>query len=97
MINAILIHEKDNVVTAKETISSGSVAVFQHQGETVSVPVTENIPKFHKLALVDIQVDDPVYKYGHLIGQATRTIYQGQHVHDHNIVSPAKRNISGTT
>ena len=95
-INAILLHEKDNVATAKETLSSGSIAVFEKQGETFNVPVEENIPKFHKLALVDIQTDDPVYKYGQLIGRATRTIYKGQHVHDHNVASPKKDHYSGT-
>ena len=89
-INAVLIHKDDNVVTVKETLSSGSEAVFQKNGETISVTVTEDIPKFHKLALTDIPVDQLVYKYGELIGQATKTIYKGQHVHDHNIISPKK-------
>ncbi len=87
-INTILIHGNDNVVTATESMQAGSVARYQKDGETVEIIVTEEIPKFHKIAVVDIQESNPVYKYGQLIGEAIRTIPKGSHVHDHNIASP---------
>lgn len=90
-INAILIHTNDNVITATESLQPGSVARYQSDREIVEITVTEEIPKFHKIALADIQESDPVYKYGQLIGEALKTIRKGSHVHDHNIASPKRK------
>ena len=87
-IDAILIDDKDNVVTAIKVLKPGSTARFEKDGEIVTVKVTEEIPKYHKIALEDIQLSKPVYKYGELIGQAIKAIKIGNHVHDHNIKSP---------
>jgi hypothetical protein len=89
-INAILIHNNDNVVTAIESLQTGSVARYQDDQETVEITVTQEIPKFHKIAVVDIPEFEPVYKYGQLIGEAIKTISKGSHVHDHNIASPKR-------
>ena len=89
-INAILIHNNDNVITALESLQSGSVARYQDDRELVEIVITEEIPKFHKIAVVDIQESEPVYKYGQLIGEAITTISKGSHVHDHNIASPKR-------
>jgi len=89
-INAILIDGKDNVVTAIKALPAGKLARFEKGGEMVTVTVTDEIPKFHKIALEDIPVSKPVYKYGELIGKAIKPIKTGNHVHDHNIRSPQK-------
>ena len=89
-INAILIHNNDNVITAIESLQTGSVARYQDDREIVEIVITEEIPKFHKIAVVDIQESKPVYKYGQLIGEAIKTISKGSHVHDHNIASPKR-------
>ncbi len=89
-INAILIHNNDNVITAIESLQAGSVARYQDEREIVEIVITEEIPKFHKIAVVDIQESKPVYKYGQLIGEAIKTISKGSHVHDHNIASPKR-------
>jgi hypothetical protein len=89
-INAILIDEKDNVITATESLQAGSVATYQRARERKKIILTEAIPKFHKIALIDIKEKQPVFKYGQLIGETTRTISKGSHVHDHNITSPKK-------
>lgn len=90
-INAILIHENDNVITGKETLSVGSVASYQKNGQVLDITVTEEIPQYHKIALADVQISEPVYKYGQLIGEAIKTIKKGSHVHDHNIMSPIRK------
>ena len=87
-INAILIHGDDNVVTATESLQVGSVAMYQKDRDIVELTVTEEIPKFHKIAVIDIQESQPVFKYGQLIGEAIKNIHKGSHVHDHNIASP---------
>lgn len=89
-INAILIHSNDNVITATEFLQTDSVARYQSDREIAEITVTEEIPKFHKIAVVDIRESEPVYKYGQLIGEATKTISKGSHVHDHNIASPRR-------
>ena len=87
-INAILIHGDDNVVTVTESLQTGSIARYRKDGEILELTVMEEIPKFHKIAVIDIQASQPVYKYGQLIGEAIKDIRKGSHVHDHNIASP---------
>lgn len=87
-INAILIHEDDNVVTVTTAVEKGSMVAFQNGDEVVELNVVEDIPVFHKVAIKDIKKNAPVFKYGQLIGKAIVDIDKGSHVHDHNIVSP---------
>ena len=89
-INAILIHHNDNVITVIESLHVGSVARYQKDQGTEETIARDEIPKFHKMALVDIKKSQPVYKYGQLIGEAIKAISKGSHVHDHNISSPKK-------
>ena len=89
-MNAILIHNDDNVVTTTKLLQAGTVARYQKDEVVVEVVTLEEIPKFHKIAVVDIEKTKPVYKYGQLIGEAIETIHKGSHVHDHNIASPKK-------
>ena len=87
-INAMLISPADDVATVIADLHKGDDAVFQKNGEIVQVPIIETIPKFHKIALRNINKNENVRKYGEVIGQATKNICQGSHVHDHNITSP---------
>jgi len=45
----------------------------------------EPIPAGHKVALRAIAAGEPVRKFGHVIGRATRDIAPGEHVHVHNL------------
>ena len=87
-INSILIHGNDNVVTVTDILGAGEVARYRKEDEVFEIVAIEEIPKFHKIAVIDIHKTEPVYKYGQLIGVATRDISMGSHVHDHNITSP---------
>ena len=87
-INSILIHDNDNVVTVTEMLGAGEAAIYRKEEEFVEIIAIDEIPKFHKIAVTDIHKAQPVYKYGQLIGVATREISKGKHVHDHNIESP---------
>jgi (2R)-sulfolactate sulfo-lyase subunit alpha len=44
-----------------------------------------DIPLGHKIALVDLDVNDTVIKYGHDIGKVVAPIKSGEHVHVHNV------------
>ena len=90
-VNAILIHESDNVVTALADIGAGEPAIFQKRGAMVELAAVETIPAFHKMAVTDIPRMEPIRKYGEVMGQAVTDICKGAHVHDHNIVSPGRR------
>ncbi len=55
-------------------------------GESVAgVTLLSDVPRYHKVALSDIGADEPVYKYGHVIGYTTRAISAGSWVHTHNL------------
>jgi SAF domain len=86
--NAVLIHHADNVVTATESLEAGGVVRYRKGGEVVEIIVREGIPKFHKIAVMDIPKSRQVFKYGQVIGVALKVILKGSHVHDHNIESP---------
>ena len=46
-----------------------------------------NVPFGHKVALKDIKKDEPVIKYGMVIGKATKDIKKDEWVHTHNLKS----------
>ena len=46
-----------------------------------------DIPAGHKIALKNIKRNDPVIKYGMIIGKAKNDIKEGEWVHTHNLVS----------
>lgn len=87
-INALLISPVDDVVTVITELTGGDRAVFLKNGEITQVTVVETIPQYHKLAVRDIHKEEPIRKYGEIMGQATQDIVQGSHVHDHNVDSP---------
>lgn len=73
----IRLHESDNVVVAVDPLSPGSVV---H-----GVTVRERIPRGHKVAIVGVGEDQPILKFGQIIGFAAKPIEPGEWVHDHNI------------
>ena len=77
------IHESDNVAVALEEIQQGDTA--QCGAETITV--LQDIPKGHKVALVDFNKDDEVIKYGNVIGIMKEAAPKGSWLHDHNILS----------
>lgn len=83
MVKALTMATADNVATAVTNIEAGELVTI---GEIV-VKVQERIPFGHKFALTNIPRGGDVLKYGEVIGEASQTIEQGQHVHVHNVVS----------
>ncbi len=89
-VNSILINKTDNVATAIVDLLRGSIGRYAAQDAVVEIVITENIPRYHKFAVCDIRKNEPVRKYGEVIGQAVCDIGKGGHVHVHNIVSPGR-------
>jgi altronate dehydratase len=50
-----------------------------------SLPVRQDIPPGHKIALSHVRNGQPVFKYGQIIGFAKGDIQPGDHVHSHNL------------
>ena len=73
------LHANDNVVVALRALELGSN--IETRG---AVSSQSSIPKGHKIALVDIEKDQPIRKYNQIIGFATCSISAGSHVHVHN-------------
>lgn len=82
MQRVIQIHEKDNVavVVDGELVLGESVQIH-----STTIEACETIPGGHKVAISPIQKGDPVIKYGHIIGNATKDIMSGEWVHTHNM------------
>lgn len=84
---AIVIKETDNVATALRELKMGDVVTVRIGVEEREVAVKSDIRFLHKLALEDIKKGQRIIKYGQAIGEATRDIQKGEHVHLHNLRS----------
>jgi altronate dehydratase small subunit len=88
MVNAIKLHDSDNVASVFDLVKAGStVLVVDKKGNSYELKVSDDIPYGHKIAIEEIAVGQQVTKYGEEIGLATAVISVGQHVHIHNIES----------
>ena len=86
-INALLMHEKDNVVTCVEEVPAGKEVCYRQGKETISLVAEETIPYCHKIALTALEKGKDVYKYGEIIGRTLEPISKGHWVSDKNIYS----------
>lgn len=76
--STIRLHPSDNVVVARGDLAAG-VSVADE-----AVTARSRIPSGHKIATAPIARDEPVRRYGQIIGFATADIAPGEHVHTHN-------------
>jgi altronate dehydratase len=83
----MVIHEKDNVAIALQPLNAGNQVSVEVQGRLEDIRLLSDIPMGHKFALKDMEEGEVVIKYGEPIGQSTKKIFRGEHVHVHNIVS----------
>lgn len=84
---ALVIHPSDNVAVALQDLLPGTPVPLAAAGASRTILIREPIPANHKFALARILPGGLVRKYGECIGEATRAISAGQHVHIHNLVS----------
>ncbi len=83
----IVIRDKDNVATATRDIRAGELLPVAFGGKQAALTARQDIRFLHKVALRDIAPGERIYKYGAVIGEATKPIAAGEHVHVHNIRS----------
>ncbi len=83
---ALVLDKKDNVAVALADLAAGdSCLVADDDGRKYEVSVTEKIPFGHKFALVGLEQDSAVYKYGEEIGRMKAAIEKGGWIHNHNM------------
>ena len=82
---AKLINIKDNVATVVADLKEEEQVFVKFQGKKTVYQCNQNIPFGHKIAIADINQDDPVIKYGQVIGSASQNIQKGDWVHIHNV------------
>lgn len=83
-----LIHEKgDHVGVATSPIQEGEkvIGIYMSDNSEVEYVAFGDIPLGHKIALVDLEENQPVLKYGIQIGLTTKKWIAGDYVHTHNI------------
>jgi (2R)-sulfolactate sulfo-lyase subunit alpha len=85
----LLVHDhRDNVgVVVVENLAVGTnmLCVVTEDNSELRIPVLQEIPIGHKVALKDLAVGDTVLKYGEDIGRVVAPIHRGEHVHTHNL------------
>jgi altronate hydrolase len=79
---AVILNQIDQVAVAKTTLLPGTKLIL---GDGSELRVSQLIPTGHKVALRGIAFDEPIRKYGQIIGFATQEIQPGQHVHSQNL------------
>ena len=75
----IRLHPSDNVLIALRDLPAGSTV------EGVSAPLAQAVPRGHKIATAAIAAGQQVIRYGQIIGNATKPIAAGEHIHTHNL------------
>lgn len=86
-IDAILLSRQDNVATALQDLRQGQMASVKLGQALQRIAINEDIPYGHKFAVGPIAKGEAVFKYGEVMGRATRDIGAGCHAHVHNIES----------
>ena len=82
--NMVVMAPDDNVGIATRDIAAGECA---RALRGVALSASERIPLGHKIALVDIEPDALIVRYGVPVGVATAQVAAGCLVHVHNVAS----------
>lgn len=84
MARFIILNEKDNVAVAMEPAKAGDSAVLS---DGKKLKVNQEVSFAHKIAVKAMKKGEKVIKYGEVIGEASKDIVVGDHVHIQNIRS----------
>ncbi|MDQ0340813.1 altronate dehydratase [Caldalkalibacillus uzonensis] len=81
----LVIDPKDNVGVALTDIREGDTCIIRRGDIVEQMTALDNIPFGHKIALTNVEKDEPVYKYGEEIGKMKEGIKRGGWIHSHNM------------
>ena len=90
---ALKVNDMDNVATlfSNEGKAGCEVEIRDKKGKSSTVVLKNDIPYGHKIALCEICAGSDIVKYGESLGEATKAITPGEHVHVHNLDSKRGR------
>ena len=91
IVDAVILNGADHVATALRPLAAKESVRVDGPGEISTIIAVEPVPLCHKIAVKAVKKGDEVFKYGEFIGDATKPIKPGEHVHIHNIKSRAAR------
>ena len=83
-IAAFQVHAADNVATLLSDAAEDSLITIVGPAGKRDITACEKIELGHKIAVAPILEDEPITKFGVVIGVATRRIEPGEWVHLHN-------------
>ncbi|MEW8958389.1 MAG: UxaA family hydrolase [Moorella sp. (in: firmicutes)] len=84
MAEALQLNPRDNVAVVLSNVRGGEeVKVIGR--ETLKLTAKEDIPFGHKIALLFLEANGAIIKYGEEIGKARIPILPGSWVHLHNV------------
>ena len=91
----LVLNENDNIgiLTASSGKKDNNVK-YKISSFSDVVKLRNNIPFGHKVAIRDIRANEPIIKFGQVIGYSSRNILAGEHVHVHNVSFSNKVNFS---
>ena len=81
--SCLRVHPADDVAVALRDVGAGMTLSL----EQASLVVRGDVPTGHKVAVRAIPADQPIVKYGFVIGKASSDIAAGDHVHSHNMAT----------
>ncbi|MCA9123486.1 MAG: altronate dehydratase [Planctomycetaceae bacterium] len=81
VVDVIYLNAQDNICVAARPLPAGTAITVGDGRFKIETP----IPLGHKIAIKPIAKDEPVRKYGQVIGFATEPIAAGGWVHSHNV------------
>jgi altronate hydrolase len=88
------LRQGDDVGIAVRPLSEGEVLAV----DGTEFRIRQDVPAGHKVAIRGVRLDEPVHKYGQVIGFAKTSIDAGDHVHVHNLgVRPLQLEIEYST
>jgi altronate hydrolase len=80
-VDTIYLNADDNTCVAARPLSVGT----EIEAGGARIELTEPVPLGHKIAIRPIAKDEPVRKYGQIIGFASEAVPAGGWVHSHNL------------
>ncbi len=85
MAKALKINPRDNVAVLLGEIRPGEMVDVTIGSEVAHIQARQQIAFGHKIALVNLAIDQPIIKYGEEIGRALTAISVGDWIHLHNL------------
>jgi altronate hydrolase len=84
-VRCLILNYQDNVGTLVTSDGEKNQIVEKSELLKDNITLRNSIPKGHKIAIRIITPNEPIIKYGQVIGFSKKKILPGEHVHVHNI------------